>query len=115
MIFFNVGKADGTKTTVGDGFHKLVSGAMTAILGESEAGEHEMRKFFVYFQHNAIVRIDLRAWRYNIAVKGFFEKAENAFAYIACLSVVDTDKVTADELAYLTTEFAGDDDGSLEA
>ncbi|KAK0534330.1 hypothetical protein OC842_002670 [Tilletia horrida] len=110
--FFNAGSSGDTKTPVAEGFHKLVSGAMTAILGQSEGGEYEMKRFFVYMQHNAIVRIDVRAWRYNMTTKGFFTSTDNAFAYIACLSVVDTDKVTADELAFLTSEFAGDDEVS---
>lgn len=44
------------------------------------------QKVFVYFQHNAIVKIDVRFWRYNFEGHGFSDTAENAFACACRLS-----------------------------
>lgn len=39
----------------------------------------------------------------------FSESYKNVFAYILCISVVDHNEITDDELIYLASEFAGDD------
>ncbi|KAJ2935568.1 hypothetical protein H1R20_g1526, partial [Candolleomyces eurysporus] len=93
-----------------NGFKKIVSGALTAILGNNHAGEQEEQKFFIFMEHNAIIRIDVKIWRYNFSGKGVMANAENVFCYIFCTSVVDSAKLQRDELVYLLSEYAGDED-----
>jgi hypothetical protein len=38
----------------------VVTGALNAFMGNGEAGQHTENKYFIYMQHNAIVRLDLR-------------------------------------------------------
>ena len=47
-------------------------------------------------------------YRYNFANEGLISSHKNVFAYILCLSVVDHNDVTVDEMVYLASELAGD-------
>ncbi|KAJ2917543.1 hypothetical protein MD484_g2841, partial [Candolleomyces efflorescens] len=90
------------------GFKKIVGGAMKAILGCDEAGEQEEQKFFVFVKNNAIIRIDVKIWRYNFSNKGIIAGTENVFCYTFCTSVVNSAILEYDEITYLLSEYAGD-------
>ncbi|KAI1408585.1 hypothetical protein F5Y13DRAFT_194252 [Hypoxylon sp. FL1857] len=60
-----------------DGFKKIVSEALKEILSTTEAGEHEKDAFFVYVQHNSVIRLGVMLWRWNFIGKGFSDKYEN--------------------------------------
>ncbi|KAJ2913567.1 hypothetical protein MD484_g6827, partial [Candolleomyces efflorescens] len=90
------------------GFKKIVGGALKAILGCDEAGEQEEQKFFVFVKHNAIIRIDVKIWRYNFSNKGIIAGTENVFCYTFCTSVVNSAALKYDEITYLLSEYAGD-------
>ncbi|KAG9096530.1 hypothetical protein FS749_008285 [Ceratobasidium sp. UAMH 11750] len=92
-----------------EGFKAVVKGALDAFLGNSQAGEHEEEKFFVFVQHNAIIRIDVRLWRYNFSSTTVMAEESNVLCYIICSSVVDRSALTFDEMIYLLSEHAGDD------
>ncbi|KAG8925229.1 hypothetical protein FRC02_009820 [Tulasnella sp. 418] len=102
------GAAETGMKGVVDGFKKVVGTALNAILGNDQAGQQEDQKFFVFMKNNAIIRIDIKMWRYNFSGKGVMAESENVFCYVFCLSVVDHYKLTLDELTFLFTEFAGD-------
>jgi hypothetical protein len=72
----------------------VVKAGLDVFLGNGEAGEQEDQKFFVFMQHNALVRIDikvrpiytadgralkeiLKMWRYNFSGKGVMSEHEN--------------------------------------
>ncbi|CEL58559.1 hypothetical protein RSOLAG1IB_08634 [Rhizoctonia solani AG-1 IB] len=116
--FFAVGKAatdpdedpKKKKDNVVEGFKSIVNGSLKAFIGNAEAGEHEEEKFFVFVQHNAIIRIDVRLWRYNFSSDGgAIAGKKNVLCYIICASVVDRAALTFDEMIYLLSEHAGDD------
>lgn len=46
-------------------------------------------------------------YKYNFSTKGVISTHKNILAYILCISVVDHQDVTVDELIYLASEFAG--------
>jgi hypothetical protein len=46
--------------------------------------------------------------RYNFNNEGVIATHKNVLAYILCISVVDHEDVTVDEIVYLASEFAGD-------
>ncbi|EJT98700.1 hypothetical protein DACRYDRAFT_17883 [Dacryopinax primogenitus] len=93
-----------------DSNETLVTGALDVFLGNGHAGEHEEQKFFIFMQHNAIIRIDVKIWRYNFVSKGVMGEKENTDggADIFCTSVVNHDVLQDDELLYLLSEYAGD-------
>ncbi|KAJ7679598.1 hypothetical protein B0H17DRAFT_875621, partial [Mycena rosella] len=84
---------------------------LDVFLGNGEAGEQEDQKFFVFMQHNALVRIDIKMWRYNFSGKGVMSEHENG---VMCLSVVDHMALKLDEMVFLLSEYAGDDTTTVE-
>ncbi|KAL8750768.1 MAG: hypothetical protein Q9184_006306 [Pyrenodesmia sp. 2 TL-2023] len=52
----------------------------------------------------------MHTYRYNFSNEGVIATHKNVLAYILCISVVDHRDVTDDEMIYLTSEFAGDDE-----
>ncbi|KAG8950272.1 hypothetical protein FRC04_007906 [Tulasnella sp. 424] len=98
------------KSRLVDGLSKTILTGLEAFLGNVSAGEQSEDKFFVFIQNNAVMRIDLRVWRYNFSNKEVFAEAENVLAYVFCLSVVDHRALTKDELLYLLTECGGGND-----
>jgi hypothetical protein len=64
---------------------------------------------FKIYTHAA--RLVLIIWchlRYNFNNEGVIATHKNVLAYILCISVVDHEDVTVDEIVYLASEFAGD-------
>lgn len=76
----------------------VVSGSLSAILGNCNAGEQEEQKFFIFMEHNAVIRIDVKVcspsmtltflmayqtlqkiWRYNFNNRGIMANTENVF------------------------------------
>ncbi|KAH6885563.1 hypothetical protein BKA70DRAFT_1236966 [Coprinopsis sp. MPI-PUGE-AT-0042] len=101
--------AEQKKDAVVGGFKKIVGGALKTILGNRNAGEQEEQKFFIFMKQNAVIRIDVKIWRYNFSGQGIMANTENVFCYIFCTSVVDSAKLKMDEFSYLLSEYAGDD------
>ncbi|KAG8916351.1 hypothetical protein FRC01_003214 [Tulasnella sp. 417] len=95
-----------TQSRLMDAFRKMISLGLEDFLGNVSVGEQSENKFFVFMQHNAVLRIDLRIWRYNFSSTRVMAEAENVLAYIFCVSVVDHKSLTKDELLYLLTECA---------
>ena len=54
-------------------------------------------------------------YRYNFANEGVISTHKNVLAYILCISVVDHADVTVDEMVYLASEFAGDNENEYGA
>lgn len=92
------------------GFKKLINIALSSILGNNQAGEIEEQKFFIYVEHNAVIRIDMKMWKYNFSSSDIIAEQQNVFGYILCTSVVDTSTLKIDELVYLLSEYRGDAD-----
>lgn len=38
---------------------KIVGSALNAFMGNTEVGQHKEEKYFIYMQHNAVVRLDV--------------------------------------------------------
>ncbi|CCA67373.1 hypothetical protein PIIN_01204 [Serendipita indica DSM 11827] len=89
---------------------KLINIALSSILGNNQAGEIEEQKFFIYVEHNAVIRIDMKMWKYNFSSSDIIAEQQNVFGYILCTSVVDTSTLKIDELVYLLSEYRGDAD-----
>ncbi|KAH6897668.1 hypothetical protein BKA70DRAFT_1406675 [Coprinopsis sp. MPI-PUGE-AT-0042] len=130
------GSGDAKKDAVVGGFKKIVGNALGAILGNQNAGQQEEQKFFIFMKETAIVRIDIKIWRYNFSGNGIMANTENPLATEplstegghrgvidregrinfmlestkpAWLSGFQQSKLKMDEFAYLLSEYAGDD------
>ncbi|MCJ1354385.1 MAG: hypothetical protein MMC33_004373 [Icmadophila ericetorum] len=102
------GASDTGSKGVLEGFKSVVKTGLSAILGDTSAGESYDKRFFVCVKHNAIIRVDMYTYKYNFSNEGVIANHKNILAYILCISVVDHRDVTVDELIYLASEFAGD-------
>lgn len=72
-------------------------------------GEHEEKMFFIYPENFAIVRVDVKCYKYCFSSSGIIANTENVFCYTMAKSIVDHTKVTIDELLYMVTEMIGAD------
>lgn len=98
-----------------EGFKEVVKIGMNQILGNAQIGEQEFDDFFVTSEHNAIIRVDVKCWRYNFSSTGIIGNVQNAFCYVFCKSVVDHTKVSVDEYLYLLSAQLGDNLNKVES
>lgn len=91
-------------TGIKNGFMKLISCALDTLIGNSSIGEHQEDMFFIYPENNAIVRIDVKTYKYSFSKGGFISNCENVFCYTMAKSIVDHTTLTKDELLYFVTQ-----------
>ncbi len=103
------------KDGVKDGFHKLVTGAIEALIGNSSIGEHKEDMFFIYPENYAIVRVDVKAYKYTFSEKGLIANCENVFCYTMAKSIVDHTTLTKDELMYFVAQMCKGRNSSVES
>lgn len=60
--------------------------------------------FFIYPENNAIVRVDVKAYKYKFSSKGIIAECENVFCYTMSKSIVDHKKLKKDEIVYFITK-----------
>lgn len=99
----------GKTREITDGILNIASIAVDAILGDTSIGEVEDKTWFVIPQHNAVIRIDAKFWRYNFSAKGIITDTENVFCYVCAKSVVDYKALSDAEFIYLISENIGDE------
>ncbi|MFJ7922089.1 hypothetical protein ACIQ6U_20355 [Lysinibacillus fusiformis] len=97
------------KEGVIEGFKSIVETALDTLIGNSSMGEYEEKMFFVYPENFAIVRVDVKFYKYTFSSKGIIAETENIFCYTMAKSIVDHKKLSVDELLYLVTEMIGAD------
>lgn len=93
---------------VKSGFKELVQVALDTIIGNTSIGEQEDKLFFVYPENFAVVRVDVKCYKYQFSSTGIIADSQNVFCYTMCKSIVDHTKLTIDELLYMVTEMLGD-------
>ena len=102
------------KSGIKDGFQKIVKQGISGLIGDTSIGETEDHMFFVYPENNAVVRADVKAYKYTFSSKGLLvDDVENVFVYTMAKSIVDHTKLTVDELLYMVTEMAGAENADL--
>lgn len=102
------------KDGVKDGFQKIVKQGISGLIGNKSIGEKVEHMFFVYPENNAIVRVDVKAYKYTFSKKGILAKdVENVFVYTMAKSIVDHTTLSQDELLYMVTEMAGAENADL--
>lgn len=102
------------KEGVKSGFQKIVKQGISGLIGDTSIGENEEHMFFVYPENNAVVRVDVKAYKYTFTSKGVLAKdVENVFVYTMAKSIVDHKSLSQDELLYMVTEMAGAENADL--
>ncbi|MCM1333882.1 MAG: hypothetical protein NC084_04005 [Bacteroides sp.] len=94
---------------VNQGFQKLITTALDTLIGDTSIGEQEKKMFFVYPENFAIVRVDIKFYKYCFSSSGIIAQSENIFCYTFSKSIVDHKKIGIDELLYMATEMIGSD------
>ncbi len=94
---------------VNQGFQKLITTALDTLIGNTAMGEHEEKMFFVYPENFAIVRVDVKCYKYCFSSSGIIANTENIFCYTMAKSIVDHTKITIDELLYMVAQMIGAD------
>lgn len=82
----------------------MVISSIKEVITSGAGFEEECQNFYIVPENNAIVRVDLLCWRYNVKVTGLIGDVENAFCFLVCKSVVDHKNLTGDELIYFVTQ-----------
>lgn len=92
------------KSNLKDGFKVFVTAALSNLINEKSIGEYKENLFFIYPENFAIVRIDIKCYKYTFEKNGFISDCENVFCYTLAKSIVDHSKLTIDELLYFVTD-----------
>jgi len=94
------------KKGIKEGFKSIVKKSLESLIGNISMGETSKDMFFVYPENNAIVRVDVKFYKYQFSKNGFIKNSENIFCYTMTKSIIDHTKITIDELLYFLTEMA---------
>ncbi|KAI4229432.1 MAG: hypothetical protein L6R36_000886 [Xanthoria steineri] len=99
-----------TAITSENNFQKTVTTALNVFLGNASAGQKDESKYFVYMHHDAIVRVDVKLWRWNFVGTGFSDtyKSVMGCAYFPRKGRTPQVMLVTAELVYLISEYAGD-------
>ena len=91
------------------GLHNLVSAALNELLGNTAAGEKEMKAFHVVYANNNILRVDYHMYKYDFSSKGLRDKMQNALCYVVQTSVLDLKKIDPQVVLYELDKSIGAD------
>lgn len=92
-----------------DGFKNLINGALETLINDTTIGETQEDMFFVFPENNAIVRMDVKAYKYSFSNKGLIADCENVFCYTMAKSIIDHTTLNLDELLYFISDMSGAD------
>lgn len=88
-----------------DGFGKIVRQGLSGLIGNTSLGETAEDMFFVFPENYSIVRVDVKAYRYNFSSKGLLvDDVENVFVYAMCKSIVNHKTVSPDYLMHAVVD-----------
>lgn len=104
------------KEGVKSGFQSLIKVALNTLIGDVAIGEHQENMFFIYPENNAIVRVDVKAYKYSFSKRNVIADCQNVFCYTMAKSIVDHTKMKKDELVYFVSKMCknGDVEVSLD-
>lgn len=104
------------KEGIKSGFQSLIKVALNTLIGNVAIGEHQENMFFIYPENNAIVRVDVKAYKYSFSKRNIIADCQNVFCYTMAKSIVDHTKMKKDELVYFVSKMCkkGDAEVSLD-
>lgn len=71
-------------------FQTIVKKSLENLVGNTTIEENTDEIFMVYPEHNAIVRVDVKCYKYNFSDKSVLvDDVENVFCYTLAKSIVD--------------------------
>lgn len=92
------------KTNLISALQTMVVNSLNEIFITSSVGESQEEKFYIVPYNNAILRVDIRVWKYSFTNTGLFGNVENVFCFIVSKSILNLDLLSADELLYFVTQ-----------
>lgn len=93
-----------TTESVSRGVGGLISRAFEAFFSQA-VGESTTKNLYYIFAHStAVLRLDVKAWQYNIRTTSLRSRTEKAVAVFAAKSIVDISRIGFDTFAYLFGE-----------
>lgn len=93
-----------------EGFQNLIRTSLDALINHTTIGEKTEDMFFIYPENNAIVRLDVKAYKYSFSQKGLIADCENIFCYMMGKSIIDHTTLSLDELLYFISDMSGASD-----
>ena len=94
----------GTGDSLRKGFSGVIELAFRSLLGDSSIGASYVNKWFITVEYGALIRVDLRAWRYNFSSDQIIEKIENIYCFIITKSFIDNSTLTKPQLNYFVAK-----------
>ncbi|MCM1246414.1 MAG: hypothetical protein NC293_12300 [Roseburia sp.] len=82
------------------GIGKMLSGALTAFLGEGVASSDKIEKYFVLTEGISIIRFDVKAWYHSVESKSIRTKMEKIVCVVGTKSIVDFSKIDLSTFIY---------------
>lgn len=95
---------DGGTPGIVKGIEKLLSGALTAFLGESIGATGKVEKYYVLTEGLSTVRFDVKCWYRSIRSKSLYSRAEKVCCVVGTKSVVDLSRIDLSTFIYLYQE-----------
>lgn len=90
-----------------DGFKNLITGALEVLINDTTIGEKQEDMFFIFPENNAVVRLDVKTYKYTFSNKGLVADCENVFCYTMAKSIIDHKTLNLDELLYFISDMSG--------
>ncbi|MCW8336608.1 hypothetical protein [Vibrio paucivorans] len=91
------GFVQGGKENITNGVCKLITTAITALFGESEADDTKFEKYYITLEGVSLIRLDIMGWKRAVKGTSLTTKVEQVSAFVLTKSTVDiakTDKNT---------------------
>ncbi|MFD3416226.1 hypothetical protein [Streptomyces cyaneofuscatus] len=95
------GFCNGSKEAILGGVSTLLTEALASFLGNSQAAESKLEKYFVMAQGFSIIRVDMVAWQRSIKAKGISDLTQNVSAFVLVKSAVDLKKIGFNTFLYV--------------
>lgn len=90
-----------------DDFKKLISGALEDLINDTTIGEKQEDMFFIYPEYYAVIKLDVKVYKYNLSGNEMVADCENVFCYTVAESIIDPAKLKLNELLYLVSDMSG--------
>jgi len=108
-VFSAIGNPGEAGAQFKNSISSLVSAAFDAILGNSSAGSHTSKKYFIVPYGTAFYRVDVRMYKYNVSAKGFKDHFDSVTVVYASRGILDVKDLREGELlAYASEMYDGD-------
>lgn len=90
------------------GLKNALTTAVNTFLGNAEAGRDEMSEFYVVFEKNALLRVEVYCYKYQFSSEALKKHGSSMFCYVAQIAVLDAMTTNSQVILYEVTKSIGD-------